>query len=347
MTVGPPHKGRSDVGGRGLSARLLGRLAPFFAEMQASSAAAWVEPLECLTRERLQPERHGDLATWGKALERLPVLRAERRVLDAPCVEVSSASEASASQVQQITSALESLHPWRKGPFCLHGVRIDAEWRSDLKWERVADAITPLAGRTVLDVGCGNGYFGWRMLEAGADAVLGCDPTQLFVAQHELIKRFAGAADHEVVALRLEDLPTPVRGFDTVFSLGVLYHRRDANDHLQRLRAQTAVGGVVVIETLILPGSSDDQLVPPGRYANMRNVHCLPTASRLLGWMDAAGLVDARIVDVTPTTTQEQRTTAWMPFHSLAEALSSDGQCTVEGHPPPLRATVVAAAGRA
>jgi len=127
----------------------------------------------------------------------------------------------------------------------------------------------------------------------------------------------------------------------------VLYHRRDANDHLQRLRAQTAVGGVVVIETLILPGPSDDQLVPPGRYANMRNVHCLPTASRLLGWMDAAGLVDARIVDVTPTTTQEQRTTAWMPFHSLAEALSSDGQCTVEGHPPPLRATVVAAAGRA
>ena len=31
---------------------------------------------------------------------------------------------------------LLNLHPWRKGPLELGGVRIDTEWRSDWKWDR-------------------------------------------------------------------------------------------------------------------------------------------------------------------------------------------------------------------
>lgn len=345
MTVGPPHKGRSDVGGRGLSARLLGRLAPFFAEMQASSAAAWVEPLECLTRERLQPERHGDLATWGKALERLPVLRAERRVLDAPCVEVSSASEASASQVQQITSALESLHPWRKGPFCLHGVRIDAEWRSDLKWERVADAITPLAGRTVLDVGCGNGYYGFRALGAGAELVLGIDPTLRFVLQFLAVNRLIGADRCAVLPLSDDDLPALAtaaeRCFDTLFSMGVLYHRRDPVTHLERLRRCLRHGGELVLESLVVEG--EHALIPRDRYARMRNVHLIPTVPLLRRWLESAGFGAIRVADFTRTTTKEQRATPWMRFQSLADFLDpQDAARTVEGYPAPARAVVIA-----
>ena len=63
---------------------------------------------------------------------------------------------------------LHALQPWRKGPFSLFGVQIDTEWRSDWKWNRVAPHLSPLAGRRVLDVGCGNGYYGWRMCAAGA-----------------------------------------------------------------------------------------------------------------------------------------------------------------------------------
>ena len=33
---------------------------------------------------------------------------------------------------------LQTLQPWRKGPFSLFGVHIDTEWRSDWKWSRVA-----------------------------------------------------------------------------------------------------------------------------------------------------------------------------------------------------------------
>jgi tRNA (mo5U34)-methyltransferase len=105
------------------------------------------------------------------------------------------------------------------------------------------------------------------------------------------------------------------------------------------------LGGTAVVETLIIPGGTDDELDPADRYANMRNVHHLPTESRLLRWMHEAAFSDARIVDVTPTTTDEQRTTGWMPFHSLANAMDEQGRVTVEGHPPPARATVVATLG--
>jgi tRNA (mo5U34)-methyltransferase len=291
---------------------------------------------ELRDRHERHRQRHGDAARWQAASDALPAVEQRWRIVDGWLEAGLAVDEQSA-----LKEALMALIPWRKGPLKLGGIAIDTEWCSDWKWNRIAPHID-LNGHRVLDVGCGNGYFGWRMLEAGAESVLGCDPTQLFVAQHEMIRHFSGPAEHELLALRLEDLPPPRQGFDTVVSLGVLYHRRDPGDHLRRLKAQAASGGQIVIETLILPGQDDDELALPGRYANMRNVHCLPTIARLLSWIDAAGLVDARVVDVTPTTIDEQRTTAWMPFHSLAEALSPDGRKTVEGHPPPLRATVVA-----
>ena len=37
----------------------------------------------------------------------------------------------------QLRNSLKELMPWRKGPFHLLGIDIDAEWRSDLKWQRL------------------------------------------------------------------------------------------------------------------------------------------------------------------------------------------------------------------
>ena len=104
--------------------------------------------------------------------------------------------------------------------------------------------------------------------------------------------------------------------------------------------------GQAVIETLIIPGDGDDELDPTDRYANMRNVHHLPTEMRLLRWMRRRrDFGHADIVNITATTIEEQRATEWMPFHSLAKALSKDGGQTVERHPAPLRAVLVASVG--
>ncbi|MGB0514517.1 MAG: tRNA 5-methoxyuridine(34)/uridine 5-oxyacetic acid(34) synthase CmoB, partial [Wenzhouxiangellaceae bacterium] len=245
----------------------------------------------------------------------------------------------------RLTETLRALIPWRKGPLRLGGLNIDTEWRSDWKWDRVAPHLD-LAGARVLDIGAGNGYFGWRMLDAGASVVIGCDPTLLFWHHFKAIEHFAGPSPHVLLPLKFEQLPADA-GFDAVFSMGVLYHRRDPLEHLLRIRDHLRPNGRLVLETLILPGDGDDELDPPDRYANMRNVHRLPTATRLRRWLAETGYGPIRILDPVQTTPEEQRSTEWMPFHSLANALTADQGATVEGHPPPLRTVAVAQVGAA
>jgi tRNA (mo5U34)-methyltransferase len=288
--------------------------------------------LEASIAERLN---HGDLPKWQAALDALPDVDTGWRIKNGVLIAGKAAEDR-----QRLVDTLKILIPWRKGPLELGGVAIDTEWRSDWKWDRIAPHVD-LCGKRVLDIGAGNGYFGWLMLDAGAEAVVACDPTAVFWMQYRAIRHFAGDCDNLLVPLRFEDMPNEA-DYDVAFSLGVLYHRKDPLEHLERIRRQLGAGGTAVIETLIIPGEDDDELDPPNRYANMRNVHRLPTRSRLLRWMDEAGFSDARLVDVTPTTADEQRATEWMPFHSLANALEEQCRATVEGHPPPTRATVVA-----
>lgn len=291
--------------------------------------------LDELVREALAPGRHGDMPRWRAALDGLPEVAAGWRIEDGVLV-----AGAPVENQARLVETLRALIPWRKGPLRLGGVAIDSEWRSDWKWDRVAPHVD-LTGDRVLDIGAGNGYFGWRMLAAGASTVIGCDPTLLFWHQFKAIEHFAGPARHTLLPLKFEQLPARA-DFDSVFSMGVLYHRRDPLEHLRQVHDQLRTGGQLVLETLIIPGDGDDELDPPDRYANMRNVQRLPTAARLQRWLSETGFESIQLVDATYTTPKEQRSTDWMPFHSLANALTPEFARTVEGHPPPLRAIAIA-----
>ena len=133
------------------------------------------------------------------------------------------------------------------------------------------------------------------------------------------------------------------QGFDTVFSMGVLYHRRSPLDHLEQLRSQLRKGGELVLETLIVDGPINHVLVPPNRYAMMNNVWFIPSVPTLNVWLKKIGFHKIRCVDVTKTSTQEQRTTNWMPYNSLSDFLDpTNRNKTIEGHPAPTRATFIA-----
>ncbi len=298
---------------------------------------------------------HGDLPRWLAALHALPAVET--------CMQADQSAPvlgATAKDQGALAETLMALHPWRKGPLCLAGCVIDTEWRSDWKWDRLAPHLK-LKGSRVLDIGCGNGYFGWRMLAAGARLVVGVDPTLLFVMQWLACRHFAGAQANFVLPLGIEDLPgihandglqaddavppeSCPANMDLVCSMGVLYHRRDPLEHLQQIRQLLLPGGQMVLETLVLPtAQAAEVLHPKERYARMRNVWAIPGTQRLLAWVEEAGFNNIRLVDVTPTRTEEQRSTPWMKFESLAESLDKNkpGQ-TLEGYPAPTRAIVLA-----
>lgn len=284
--------------------------------------------------------RHGDLPRWRAALAKLPRV-AQQLEPDRPAPVIG----APAADPESLREILMELHPWRKGPLCLGGVRIETEWRSDWKWDRVSPHLD-LEGHRVLDIGCGNGYFGLRMLGAGARLVVGIDPTVLFVVQWLACRHFSGDIPNYVLPLGVEELPEEGAALDTVFSMGVLYHRKHPQRHLVRIRSLLRSGGTLVLETLVLPkGREESLLIPDGRYARMRNVRAIPGRGKLVEWVRRSGFGSVEVVDVTATTTGEQRSTEWMRFESLEQALDPDDpSITMEGYPAPVRAVVVARA---
>ena len=296
-----------------------GRLAACLASLELDN---WVEPLASLIKQRMSGANHGDYDHWAAIIAQLSV---------------------SSDGDRRHRELLLQLSPWRKGPFDVAGIHIDTEWRSDLKWQRLKDKIAPLQDRNVLDVGCGNGYYALNMRQAGAKHVIGVDPTMLYVMQFLAVNIFEAVPDIFVLPVRLQELPLPARKFDTTFSMGVLYHQRSPIDHLKELRQTLRADGQLVLETIYLPGDEAFAATPESRYARMRNVWLLPTLSELTTWMSRTGYKDVEIIDKSMTTTDEQRSTEWMSFESLREALDpNDSTRTVEGWPAPHRVVITA-----
>ena len=285
---------------------------------------------------------HGDLPGWLNALNGLPDISPASYDLNEQ-VRIGEGNQCTDAEREQLIEKLLCLQPWRKGPFELFGIPLDTEWRSDWKWERLKQHISPLNGRSVLDVGCGNGYHCWRMAGAGAKLVLGVDPHLLFNMQYWAFRHFLKEPPVYVVALALEDLPPKLNAFDTVFSMGVLYHRRSPIDHLYALKDCLRPGGELVLETIVVDGDLGMSLVPQGRYSRMPNVWFLPSCATLQNWLEKSGFKNVRMVDISKTNVDEQRSTKWMNFESLPQALDSENpELTIEGYPAPKRAVFIA-----
>lgn len=289
-----------------------------------------------------QSQSHGDLDRWLRALKKISDATPDHIDMK-DSVSVRNEQPLREGEQQKLENILKILHPWRKGPYHVHGVHIDTEWRSDWKWERLLPHISDLTNRTVLDVGCGNGYHMWRMLGAGARQVYGIDPSTLFLVQFEAIRKLMGNSQQaQLLPLGIEQLPK-LEAFDTVFSMGVLYHRRSPLDHLIQLKDQLVSGGELILETLVITGDENDVLIPADRYAQMRNVYFFPSAKALKVWLEKVGFIDVNIVDENDTSLGEQRSTEWMTHNSLPDYIDPNNpSLTVEGYPAPRRAILVA-----
>ena len=316
--------------------------ASLYPQLVAMGQARWAEQLQGVLTEELLLARHGNLAGLLAAVGSLPELCPFQVELQ-DSVTIGTGVELGSLERAELSTRLRAFHPWRKGPYNFFGIEIDTEWRSDWKWQRLLPHIQPLAGRRVLDVGCGNGYHGWRMRGAGAEFVLGIEPFLLSVMQFQVMQRYLGDPQHHVIPIGIEAVPANITCFDTVFSMGVLYHRRSPLDHLYELKGCLRPGGELVLETLIVEGEQETVFMPPGCYAKMRNVWFLPSIGAMTLWLQRCGFTNVACVDVTRTSCEEQRATAWMQFESLVDFLDPDNtEKTIEGHPAPLRAIFTA-----
>ena len=107
-----------------------------FKDLNAEGLTAWASDLEPLLTERIADAAHGNLAEWRNALSSLPSVQRKSAVLNTAAVGAPDLT-LSPEDLAATRNALMRLLPWRKGPFDIGGLVVDAEWRSNLKWDRV------------------------------------------------------------------------------------------------------------------------------------------------------------------------------------------------------------------
>ena len=297
--------------------------------------------LSVLSRQRARVLRE-KRRRWPNLTSRFPPISPESISVDASGASVTVQTNEDLTEGKQLAlkECARSLAPWKKGPYRLFHLDIDAEWRSDKKWERLSGHLPPLEGKRVLDIGCNNGYFLFRASEYGPSLLLGIDPVALFMAQFELIQHYARRPYLFVEPLGVEHLPLMRESFEVCLCLGIIYHHRNPIQQLIDIRESLTPGGWLFLESIGIPGSKSHALFPEGGYARMGNVWFVPTLSCLVNWVQRARFVDVQVLADTPSSESEQRATGWCLPHqqSLRESLDSENpELTVEGYPAPRR----------
>ncbi len=266
--------------------------------------------------------------------------------LDHQAVTIGAAADLSSAESKALYQSLDQLCPWRKGPFELFGIRIDSEWQSWMKWERLLPHIKNLKSRRILDIGSSNGYYMFRAAAHDPLMVLGLEPQSYFYFQYLAIQKFLKQDNVFCLPIPYDELPEMENYFDTVFCMGVLYHRPSPVEMLRAIHDSMKKGGELVLENLILETKENLCLFPKDRYAKMRNVYFVPDLLTMESWLLRAGFSNIRCVDIAKTSLEEQRKTRWIQTESLKDFLDPNNpDKTVEGYPAPTRAIFLAEAG--
>lgn len=288
---------------------------------------------------------YGNEKKWRDLFNQLPDIVPSGHDLTLDRIHIGQARDTDDTTSRVLYETLKAMTPWRKGPFDVFGINVDSEWASNIKWNRLKDHIEPLKDRKVLDIGCSSGYYMFKMLEYGPRMVLGIDPQILFYYQFKAMQKYLQSDRLFYLPAKLEDLPPLPGYFDSVFFMGVIYHRKSPVDSLNEIRESMRTGGELILETLIIEDDGPVALFPMDRYAKMRNVFFIPSVPCLEGWLSRARFEDIRCLDISRTTAREQRKTDWIKTESLEDFLDPlDPLKTVEGYPAPVRAIVTAKA---
>lgn len=298
-------------------------------------------------RQERQPSLFANrMDTYQKAAQAVQAISCSTFDFSDSTVRIGTQDDLTEVQRAHVKQLLETFCPWKKGPFDFFGTPIDAEWRSDWKWDRIQPHIQPLSDRKVADIGCHNGYFMFRMAAQNPLQVIGFEPVAKHFWNFQLIQNLVQQENLAFELLGVEHVDLYPNFFDTIFCLGILYHHTDPVGLLRKMHKALSHRGEIIIDCQGIPGNEPVALTPRGRYAQARGIWFLPTQSCLEHWITRAGFTKLRCIFAAPLSTEEQRRTPWANINSLSNFLNpNDASLTIEGYPAPWRYYIVAQRG--
>jgi tRNA (mo5U34)-methyltransferase len=149
-----------------------------------------------------------------------------------------------------------------------------------------------LTGKSVLDIGCGEGFFSFEAERRGAGRILSIDKAEGSEEKFELLRRHFGSRA-EFRGLAVDELdPAELGAFDVVIFLSVLQHLPDPFAALARIAG--LAGGLAVMEVCIATAAEpvagfDDEPLMVRRLRGSKRSHVLPNLAMLHEMLAAAG----------------------------------------------------------
>lgn len=275
---------------------------------------------------------------YRNPFQELSMFTAEFVDCGADKVTIGAADETDQDQRLRISHNLRQFMPWRKGPFSVFGVDIDAEWRSERKWNRLVDILPQLENKVICDIGCNNGYYMFRMSEHQPRLVIGLEPSVQHYYCFKSLNSMAGRTNLHIDLLGVEHLHLFCQTFDVIFLMGIIYHRPSPIDTLRDIYSALKPGGTLLLESQAIPGNESIALFPEKTYAKVPGTYFVPTGACLCNWMKRAGFENVNLFCSHPMSSDEQRKTEWMVFESYQDFIDPDHpSLTVDGYPAPIR----------
>jgi tRNA (mo5U34)-methyltransferase len=293
--------------------------------------------------DALEASEKKGVSRYRHPLASIRHLRARYLDFTGDAVKIGRRDELSAAEHQQVLAVMRNFMPWRKGPFEVFGIAIDAEWRSERKWNRVRPALPDLRDKIIADIGSNNGYYLFRMAAHQPALALGFEPYLHHHFTFKTLNSLAGQANLRSEMLGVEQLGLFENCFDVIFMMGILYHRISPIEVLQETLKALRPGGTLIIESQAIPGTEPVALFPEKTYAKAPGTYFVPTGACLVNWLTRTGYLDVELFHSHPMDNREQRRTAWMDFESYDNFIDpAHPALTIEGYPAPLRVFIKA-----
>lgn len=270
--------------------------------------------------------------------ESLSHIRASRCDFSGDSVQIGRPDDVSETDRQKILEVMRGFMPWRKGPFNIFGIDIDAEWRSERKWNRLLPEIPSLEGKLVADIGCNNGYYMFRAAHYKPQFILGLEPYVQHYYTFRTLNGFTAQDNLEIELFGVEHLHLFPGCFDVIFLLGIIYHRPSPIEALRDIYTALKPGGTLLLESQAIPGEEPFALFPENTYAKVPGTWFVPTAACLYNWLKRTGFSNIKLFCQHPMSSDEQRQTDWMIFESYEDFIDKENpELTIEKYPAPLR----------
>lgn len=269
-----------------------------------------------------------------------PVRVAHYKNFCGDAITIGTAAELNRDEQKKLSQHCHRFKPWKKGPWSLFGIDIDAEWRSNLKWQRLK--LNNLHGKKIADLGCHNGYFMFKLTTLNPSLVVGFEPNPRCYFNFHFLQRYAQIANIYFEPFGVAHLDNYPAYFDLVLCLGILYHHTDPIAILRHIHHSLAKGGRVIIDCQGINTASPMLLLPARRYAGATGIWYLPSPAALTHWLQRTNFHHLDFFYQDYLSPDEQRRTAWADIPSLADFINHKQHTTIEGYPAPWRMYVTA-----